>query len=320
MGYSKNNVEQRINKFKSLEHVSIENKEDFEDFINYLQADSNVSDSRIYKYISAFNTLFDTNEKYSSTNFIPQNLVLKQAEKDQVRKIVGKIEASSYSEWTKADFKVTLKKYFNTLYEDEIDRPKRVKKILQSSYLKKPSNIQNKRDIHALTASEIQRMMEEAENARDRLIPVFMFEVGCRIGECLGLRGAEGIRLKDIELKQKYAEVKVETLKNQQKGVKTLQLVRSVGLLQEWMEKHPRKDNPEAHLFVNIGSKYRGKCMSEKNFGDVLKKLGEKAGIAKPIRNHILRHSSATYKGTELGWNIQRMMYWHVVGQMKVWR
>ncbi|MFB6193380.1 MAG: hypothetical protein ABEK00_03950 [Candidatus Nanohaloarchaea archaeon] len=85
MGYSKNNIQQRLDNFQNLEYVSQENKDNFEDFITYLQADSNISGQRIYKYISAFKTLHK--------KFIPEDLNLKEAEKNDVRKIVGNIEA-----------------------------------------------------------------------------------------------------------------------------------------------------------------------------------------------------------------------------------
>lgn len=302
-GYSKNNIQERLDKLENLEYISEKNFEHLKNFIRNLQLDGNLGESRVYWYISKFKMLHK--------KFIDDDTVLKECSVDEIRNIVGRIEQTDYADWSKWGFKTALKRFFNTQYEHKFDRPKRVKKILDSDALKKRRNIENKRDTEAIEPSEIMDMVEEAENERDKLMPLFMFETGARIGEALGLRGAEGIKLKDIELKQKYAKVEVETLKNKNKGSKEQQLVRSVGLLQDWLEKHPRSDDPEAHLFVNIGSKYKGKCMSEKNFADVLRKLAEKAGVDKPIRNHIFRHSSATYKGTELGWNLNRMMYWH---------
>ena len=302
-GYSKNNIQERLDKLENLEYISEKNFEHLEEFVRFLQVDGDISENRVYWYISKFKMLHK--------KFIDDETVLKKCDKDEIAFIVARLEDSDYSEWSKEGFKTSIKKFFNTHYEHKFDRSMRVKKILDSDALEKRENIENKRDIEAIEPSEIMEMVDEAENPRNKLMPLFMFETGARIGEVLGLRGAEGIRLKDVELKQKYAEVEVETLKNDKKGPKELQLTRSVGLLQEWLEKHPRSDNPEAHLFVNIGSKYRGKGMSEKNFADVLRELADKAGIEKPIRNHVFRHSSATYKGTELGWNVNRMMYWH---------
>jgi len=316
MEYNQEQLQSRINDLKTLETTSEEDIEIVEEFYQHIYVDDNVGNERIYKYLTSFKTLFSTpDNKLSDKNIIPEELNLRKAEKQDLREVVSRIKESSYSDWSKSDFKVLLKKFFNTIWSDEFDRPKRVKKILGADFLKKKTNIENKREIKALTPSDVKAMAEEATNTRDRLLPIFMFETGARIGEIQGREvkdyECEGIKIKDVELKQKYADVEVETLKNKNKGSKTLQLVRSVGLLQDWLEDHPRKDDPEAHLFVSLGRVHTGRKLEQKRISDVLKKLAEKAGVEKPIRNHVFRHSSATYKGTELGWNAQRLMYWH---------
>ncbi|MFB6115009.1 MAG: tyrosine-type recombinase/integrase [Candidatus Nanohalobium sp.] len=315
MEYSDQTLQKKLDELENHENISEENYELIEDFYQRIKVDDNIGNERIYKYLTSFKSLFDTSEEYSKKNLIPSDFSLKKATKDDMREVVTRIQSSSYSDWAKSDFKVLLKKFYGTIWGDEFDRPKRVKKILAADFLKKSRNIQNKRSLEALTPSDVKAMAEAAENPRDKLMPIFMFETGARIGEVLGrdAKGyeAEGVKLKDIEMKQKYADVEVETLKNQQKDSKTLQLVRSVGLLQDWLEQHPRKDDPDAHLFVNISKKNKGEVIDQKRFSDVLKELADRAGVEKPIRNHVFRHSSATYKGTELGWNAQRLMYWH---------
>lgn len=315
MEYNQRQLQNKLQDLKDLEQVSQQNYEILEDFYQRIQVDDNIGNERIYKYLTTWKTLFNTSEEYSENNLIPQDLQLTEAEKKDIRQVAANIQASSYSDWMKSDFKVTIKKFYNTIWPDEFDRPKRVKKILAADFLKKPTNIQNKRELKALTPSEIRAMSQEASNPRDQLLPVFMFETGARIGEVMGrdAKGyeCEGIKLKDIEMKQKYADVEVETLKNENKDSKNLQLIQSVGLLRDWLEQHPRKEDPEAHLFVSLGRKNRGKKLGQKRIADILKELAEEAGIEKPIRNHVFRHSSATHKATELGWNAQRLMHWH---------
>jgi len=315
MKYEDETLEKRLKDLKNHERVTEQDSEKIEEFYQEIYLDENIGNERIYKYLTTLKTLFSTPDDKLEENIIPEEVELKTAEKEDMKEVAARIKKSDYSDWSKSDFKVTLKKFYNTVWNDEFDRPKRIKKILAADYLKKPSNIENKRDIEALTPSDVKSMAEEATNKRDKLLPILMFETGARIGEIQGreVKGyeAEGIKLKDVELKQKYADVEVETLKNEKKGSKTLQLVRSVGLLQDWLEDHPRKDDPEAHLFVSLGRIHPGKKLGQARIAEILRELADKAEVDKPIRNHVFRHSSATYKGTELGWNPQRMMYWH---------
>lgn len=315
MEYNQTQLENKLEDIKNLEQVSEANQEIIEEFYRYILVDDDIGNERIYKYLVTWKSLFNTSEEYSNRNLIPEDIKLEQATKKDVRKIVSNIKASEYSDWMKSDFKVTLKKFYNTIFEDKFERPKRVKKILDADFLKKSTNIQNKRTLEALTPTEVKEMSEQASNPRDKLLPIFMFETGARIGEIQGRNAkgyeCEGVKLKDIDLRQKYADVEIETLKNENKGSKNLQLIQSIGLLRDWLEAHPRKDDPEAYLFVSLGRVHTGKKLGQKRIADILRQLADQAGIDKIITNHVFRHSSATHKATELGWNIQRLMYWH---------
>ena len=304
MKHTKQHLEDRLKALKEKDKVSEENCQSIQKFYKRLRLSDSVGNERIYKYLSAFNSLFDTPKSKSDKNFIPEDLVLEKADKEAIREVVFRIQESSYSQWSRNDFKVLLKKFYNTIYEDEIDRPDRIKKILRSDFLKKDSNIENKREIQALTASEVKKMSKQGNNPRDRLLPVFMFETGARIGEITGRdvsdSSYEGVRIKDVDLKQKYAEVRIETEKNEKNDRKTLTLVRCVGLLQDWLEEHPC-DEPDSNVFVTYARNNKGSDLGSARIKEILRELAQKAEIDKPITNHVFRHSSATYKGTELG-------------------
>jgi len=314
MKHTKSKLEERLNALQNNSQITEENFTSLKKLYKRLRLSESVGNERIYKYLCSWKSLFDTPSSKHSENFIPKDLVLEQADKEDIRDVVFRIQESSYSQWSKNDFKVCLKKFYNTIYDDEIDRPDRVKRIIRSDFLKKDTNIENKREIEALTASEVKKMSQQAENPRDKLLPVFMFETGSRVGEITGRDVSdnqyEGVRLKDVNLKQNYAEVEIETEKNDKTSRKTLTLVRSVGLLQDWIEKHPNTDQ-ESKLFVTYSNSSKGRNLDAARIKEILRDLADKAGIEKTITNHVFRHSSATYKGTELGWNQQRLMYWH---------
>lgn len=299
--YTSDDINEKLEKVKDQEYVSERNAELLDEFIQYLKADSDVSSHRQAKYLTNFKTLFK--------KFI--DFDLDQATKKDLRLMVGKLEDSDYSGWTKSDFKVAIKKFYRTIHEEETERPKRVKKILNSQFMKTGRNVENKREVVALEPEEVMELVDQAETTRNKLLPLFLFETGARVGEILGHSKADTVRLGDIELKQKYAEAEIDTLKND-KGSRVLTLTKCVGLLQKWMEEHPRKDDPEAFLFVNYedsGSGSKGDVMTRSYVSKILRRLAKRAELDKRVNPHAFRHSSATHKGMQ--WSVSRLMYWH---------
>ena len=303
---------QKLEELKNLEYVSEENFSNVEEFTEHIRADTNISNQRIYKYLCTFKVLF---KEYLDFN-------IKEASKKDWRKAAGEINNSDKSPHTTRDYIVTAKKYYNTVYEEETERPKRVKKILNASFMSTNSPQGRIREYEPLTPDQVMAMVQEASNPRNKLLPLFMFETGARVGEILGLEEAKGIRLKDIELKEKYADVDIETLKKKDSmgdyPVRTLPISRSVDLLQKWLEQHPRKDEKDAQLFCNLRAgkgTEAGDPMAYRNLNKTLDKLAEAADIDQRVSPHIFRHSSATHKGVE--WNAERLMWWHGWDQME---
>lgn len=299
-------IKDKLEKLENLEYISESNYQNIEEFTEYVRADTNISNQRIYKYLCTFKVLF---KEYLDFD-------LKEATKKDWRKAVSKINNSGKSPHTTRDYIVTGKKYYNTVYETKTERPDRIKKILNSSFMSTNTPSGKKREYTALEPEQVMQMSEQAKNPRDRLLPVLLFETGCRVGELLGLNGAEGVRLEDVELKEKYAEVEIETLKKKDSSgeypTRTLPLTRSVDLLQRWIEEHPGKENPKSSLMVNVnagaGSSV-GDSMAYRNVNRTLDNLKDAAGIDSRVSPHIFRHSSATHKGVE--WNAEKLMWWH---------
>lgn len=299
MGYTRTDNNERLEKFKTYEFVSERNYELFEEFIRYLQADNNVGEKRVYKYITGFKTLF--------RKFIDVNL--DEAEKDDFRRIIARIQSSDeYSAWTKHDFKVYIKKYYRTKHEHEFDRSDRVKKILDANFMKRNGEPENEKDTEALTPSEVTDMMEEANLVRDEFMVLFFFETGARISEILGNEKEEPLNIGDLTMKERYLEADFTTLKND-KGDRELALNRCMELLQRWLERHPNGEDQDAPLFVNL-NKGRGNVMSKRYVAKLLRRLAEEAGINKRVTPHVFRHSAATYYATEKGWGTAQLKYW----------
>lgn len=298
---------EKLEEFKKLDKISEYNKQTIEDFVSYLEADSDVSDKKIYEYIGTFKVIF---QEYIDFNIL-------KAEKKQMQKAVGKIRRTDKSPHTQANYLTAIKKLYRTIYELEEDRPKDVKRILNASFMKgTPQGRKN--PYNALTPQEVMELSEQASNPRDRLIPIILFETGARISEITGSHeSAEGLKLKNVELKQKNAVVELETLKRKdQRGeypTRKLPLTRSIDALQKWLSQHPDRDNPESHLFVTMQASKNGSTpgdsFSNRNIKRILDKLKERAEIDKRCNPHAFRHASATHKGMK--WTAEKLKWWH---------
>jgi hypothetical protein len=81
---------------------------------------------------------------------------------------------------------------------------------------------------------------------------------------------------------------------NGKTGIKCIPLVTSSKPLLEWLEEHPRRDDPEAPLWCSLGSNYEGKRLSYTHFRLIIKRLSEKAGLKRSVWPYLYRHTCLT--------------------------
>lgn len=104
------------------------------------------------------------------------NKPFEDATKEDILKLVQKVELSDYSDWTKHDYKAMLKIFYRWLRGTE-EYPEEVKWIRPGRRRKKilPEEL--------LTEDEVKKMAEVATNQRDKAFVLVLYESGCRIGE-----------------------------------------------------------------------------------------------------------------------------------------
>jgi len=166
-------LEKMLSSFKKSKEINEKNKELILEFANNCLAES-ISKGRVIKYVCTLKTLAKLLEKS-----------FEDVERQDVINTVARIEQSDYSEWTKKDFKVTLKKFFKWLRKTE-DYPHEVRWLKASMKNEKkllPDEI--------LTEEEIKKIASASLNARDRALALVLYESGARVGEFLGLRAEE---------------------------------------------------------------------------------------------------------------------------------
>lgn len=135
-----------------------------------------------------------------------------------------------------------------------------------------------------LTEDEILKLIEVTNHPRDKALIAVGYEAGLRIGELASLQ------IKHIMWNVNGAKVKVHG----KTGERVIPIVMAAPYLRRWLDHHPLRDDPEAYVFIGIGSKNYGRPMTYQAFAKVIKQAAKKVGIKKRIYPHILRHSRAT--------------------------
>jgi integrase len=206
----------------------------------------------------------------------------RRATRDDIEAVVGKLERTNYAEWTKRGFKVALK-FYKWLGGDE-DYPATVR------WIKTTGRGGRRLPEELLTKEEVRKLIEAAEHPRDKALISVLYESGCRIGELATLK------IKHVSF-DKYGAPIIVSGKT---GMRRARLIVSVNYLATWLASHPLKKNPEAPLWVNIGTKQKGSRMRYPTTVKQLRLVAEKAGVKKQVNPHSFRHARATHLANKL--------------------
>lgn len=279
--------------------ISKQNKETILKFQDY-GFSIGLSKKRILKYLYTLHKIAQWLE-----------VSLENASKEDIMKLVRKIEQGDYSEWTKHDYKVVIKRFYKWIDGDEIypDKVRWIKTSFRKNKTKLPEGL--------ITKEEVEKMIRAAEHIRDKALVALFYESGFRTEEILTLR------IKHIMIDEYGAKI-TGTGKT---GMRRIRLISSVPYLAAWIESHPFRDRPEAPLWVKIGSTDEDEIIHYNNARRIIKTLAKKANIKKRIYPHLFRHSRATHlanKFTEsqldqyFGWvqgSIMPSTYVHLSGR-----
>ncbi|MEM3531153.1 MAG: site-specific integrase [Nitrososphaerales archaeon] len=208
-----------------------------------------------------------------------------KASKKDIEDLVYKIERSGYSPWTKHDYKVALKKFYKWLKGNNEEYPEEVRWIkttLKEKDLLLPEQL--------LTEDEVMKLVDAASNPRDKAFIITLYESGARIGE-LG-----SMRIRDVSFEENYARLMLKG----KTGSRRVIVIASSPYLATWIQNHPLKNDPDAPLWVNIGTVNRYEAMSYPALAKILRVVTERASLSKKVHPHKLRHSRATFLASKL--------------------
>jgi len=222
------------------------------------------------------------------------------ATRKDIENVMRQINRTDYTEWTRKDFKVTLKKFFRWLRKCEEPGvyPPEVNWItthVAQDRQELPHNLPDENDA--------QRMIETAEHPRDKAFIASLYESGCRVGEIASLR------LGDVHFDDFGASMVVHG----KTGSRRVRLVFSAPILASWINVHPDRHDPTAALWVVIGNTKQCAKLNKSTYTNdwnyelkypaikkMLKTVARKAGITKKVNPHAWRHARATFLANKL--------------------
>lgn len=217
---------------------------------------------------------------------------IKKNFKDVTRKDVEAYLASrEVKSYTLDGEKTVIKKFYKYLNNSEL-YPDNVKWItLNNDYTyKKPSDM--------LTETEIKRLIEKCDNLRDRCIVVVLDDTAIRVGELCNLDNG------DVHNDGEHMSITVKG----KTGERSIGLITSAPIMNEYLNLHPDKNNSEAPLFISLNQKTYGNRLTDVGVYQMLQVLRKRAGIKKKVTPHIFRHSTLTrYAGLRMNESQMRM-------------
>lgn len=129
---------------------------------------------------------------------------------------------------------------------------------------------------------EVQDMLDECRNPRDRAAIALQFDAGLRGGEL------EDLTLGDISDTETGLVVTVDG----KTGQRSIDLIPSVPYVTRWLTEHPRRGERDASVWCKLSD---GSEMSYRSYLKMFKNPGRRAEIDKPVTPTAFRKSNASW-------------------------
>ena len=212
---------------------------------------------------------------------------LNELEEPDIKSIVADIERGNFSEWTKASYKVCIKKFYQWVGGYGWDSKKYPDKV---EWIKTGARKNRLKDPVILTKEEVKKIISVASGLREKALASFMYESGCRCpDELLNLKYG------DIVFDEYGAKVRIHGIKNR----RTIRLVACVPYLRQWYENHSTKDDND-YLWICNGKNSGYRVISYNTLRMMVGNWKRKAGITKRMSPYTFRRTRYTHLASKL--------------------
>jgi len=186
-----------------------------------------------------------------------------------------------WAPWTKYSYKRVLKQFYKWLKGVDNEYPPEVK-WLKPSMKRQEKYMLNENDL--VTEEEVRKLIEATDQSRNKAIISLLAESGARIGE------VGNLRIRDISFDKLGTIMTV----NGKTGPRRIRVVHSTPYILTWVNNHPARHEPDAALWISMGSLNFRKPLRYEGFTKILREAFKKASIKKRCNPHIFRHSRAS--------------------------
>lgn len=190
---------------------------------------------------------------------------------DDIRAYIGQLAARGLRDSSIQTHINTIRSFFAWLDMEELIKRNPMRRI-------KSLKIDRMAARRPLEPEEMERLRDSCQTYKERALVEFMVSSGCRLSEVIG------IRIDQVDWKRRSVKV----LGKGHKERVVYFSVRACLMLQEYISR--RKGGQT--LFASSRTPYAP--MSPRAVEKALQRIGERAGIARRVHPHILRHTFAT--------------------------
>lgn len=273
MGETFHNYERKLQREQAAVDraaLSRENKRAIHDFADYCFSEG-LSVPRVEKYVRHLRYLAGLLDKDFSA-------VLR----GDLEKVLRTVQQSKYSEWTKHDLRVTLKKFYRWLRRTDKDPP-------ETAWIRVGNpNSRPRLPEELLTEKDVAKLIGACHTRRDKAFVATLYESGCRIGEIASLR------IKHV-VPHQYG---FRLIVSGKKGDRRVLIVSSAPYLSDWLNEHPCRPEKEAYLWVTRDRRTRR--LAYGRLSGILQAAADRAHVDKKVNPHTFRHSRATQLAASL--------------------
>lgn len=249
-----------------------------EEFIRFLKL-NNVKELRLQKYrysLGKIDSLFGKD--------------FTKANREDIENLVLQIEKSDMADWTKHDYRVIIKKFWNWIYNKHIEDLDdwTISPLVKWIKTRPPRTVKKMPD-ELITPKDVKLLLQHCNNLRERALISVLYESGARIGELISLKR------RDVHFDDHGCILNLYGKTGQRK----VRLVGSAPAISQWLEmEHPRKNDKDAYVFCNTyqntEKNYRGCKLTHQSVYKILRNIKNRSGFKKDINPHLFRHSRAS--------------------------
>ncbi|MCL4320905.1 MAG: site-specific integrase [Candidatus Thermoplasmatota archaeon] len=200
---------------------------------------------------------------------------------EDLKSVIMQLSANQkISPRTVEDYKQALRKYYKWKLSD-----KEFQKRVQWIRVRGNSVNRLKKSDDMITVDEIHKIIENSISTRDKALFSVLYDSGCRVGEILTLR------IRDLQNDQWGTVLHVSG----KTGERMVRIVGdSVPYLREWVQQHPKSNDPNSVVFVSVSAQAYGEPMNYAEMLRALSRAKNRAGITRRIHPHLFRHTRAS--------------------------